>query len=99
MTGLFIGRADEVWAEHYRYDRTEAMRFSSWSAAKSVTSLLLGICIDRGLIGSLDDTAETYAPELAGSYHGGVTLRNLANMSSGAADPACFVSSLRISRV
>jgi CubicO group peptidase (beta-lactamase class C family) len=27
---------------------------------------------------------ERYVPELAGTLHGGATLRNLANMSSGA---------------
>ena len=54
---------------------------SRWS---SVTSLLLGICLDRGLIRSLDEPAEAYVPELKGTYHGSVTVRNLANMSSGA---------------
>jgi CubicO group peptidase (beta-lactamase class C family) len=36
--------------EHYFRERAATMRFQSWSMAKSVTSLLLGICIDRGLI-------------------------------------------------
>jgi CubicO group peptidase (beta-lactamase class C family) len=64
--------------------RTPETRFTSWSMAKSVTSLLLGICIDRGLIKSFDDPAERYVPELQGTLHGSTTLRNLANMSSGA---------------
>ena len=72
-----------ILSEHYRHERTPDMRFTSWSMAKSVTSLLLGICIDKGLISSLDDTAETYVPELVGTELGSVTLRNLANMSSG----------------
>ena len=70
--------------ERYRMGRTPETRFTSWSMAKSVTSLLLGICIDRGLIKSLDDPAEQYVPELQGTLHGTTTLRNLANMSSGA---------------
>jgi CubicO group peptidase (beta-lactamase class C family) len=45
--------------------------------------LLLGICIDRGLIESLDDSAEKYEPAFAGTELGGCTLRNLSNMSSG----------------
>jgi len=49
-----------------------------------VSSLLLGICLDRGLIASYDDTADTYVPQLVGTLHGQVTLRNLSNMSSGA---------------
>ena len=47
------------------------------------TALLLGICIDRGLIESLDDPAEKYEPAFAGTELGGCTLRNLSNMSSG----------------
>ena len=84
VTGLFIGRGDEIWLEEYRFARDGDMRFTSWSMAKSVTSLLLGVAIDRGLISSLDDTPDMYVPELKGSYHGAVTLRNLCNMSSGA---------------
>lgn len=83
-TGLFICRDDEILVEQYRFSRTESMRLTSWSMAKSVTSLLLGICLDRKLIRSYDDKAVTYLPELAGTLHGEVTLRNLSNMSSGA---------------
>ena len=53
--------------------------------AKSVTSLLLGICLDLKLIDSIDDVVEKYVPELAGSLHGGSRIRDLGNMSSGAA--------------
>ena len=56
----------------------------SWSMAKSVTAILLGICIDKKLIESYDDEAQKYVPELSKSYHGSITLRNLSNMSSGA---------------
>lgn len=84
VTALLIARKGEIWHESYRYGRTASMRLTSWSMAKSVTSLLLGICLDRKLIGSLDDTAERYVPELKGTLHGGTTLRNLGNMSSGA---------------
>ena len=83
VTSLLVAKHGTILAEHYRHERTSAMRFTSWSMAKSVTSLLLGICIDRGLIRSLDDTAETYVPEFSGTELGGCTLRNLANMSSG----------------
>ncbi|MEO8024173.1 serine hydrolase [Polaromonas sp.] len=85
VTSLLIARRGVILAEHYRFGRQPDMRLTSWSMAKSVTSLLLGICLDRGLLRSLDDTAQVYAEELKGSLHGGITLRNLANMSSGAA--------------
>ncbi len=85
VTGLLVARDGQILLERYRFDRTAAMRLTSWSMAKSVTSLLLGICLDRGLIASYDDEAQKYLPELHGTLHGGVTLRNLSNMSSGAA--------------
>ncbi|MDW5442366.1 serine hydrolase [Polaromonas sp. SM01] len=85
VTGLLIARQGVILAEHHPFDRQPQMRLTSWSMAKSITSLLLGICLDRGLIRSLDDTAQSYVEELQGTLHGGITLRNLANMSSGAA--------------
>ena len=83
-TGLLICRDDAIFHESYRFGRTAEMRLTSWSMAKSVTSLLLGICLDRRLIGSYDDLAEKYVPRLRGTLHGGVSLRHLSNMSSGA---------------
>lgn len=83
-TGLLICRGQDIFVEKYRHARTPSMRFTSWSMAKSVTSLLLGICLDRKLIDSFDDIASKYVPELAGTLHGSTTLRNLSNMSSGA---------------
>jgi hypothetical protein len=83
-TGLLICRDSSILYESYRRGRSAEMRLTSWSMAKSVTSLLLGICIDKGLINSYDDVAEKYLPELKGTLHGGTTLRNLSNMSSGA---------------
>lgn len=83
-TGLLICRDSSILYENYRRGRTAEMRLTSWSMAKSITSLLLGICIDKKLIESYDDTADMYLPELKGTLHGGTSLRNLSNMSSGA---------------
>jgi len=85
VTGLLIARKGTILHEAYQFERKPEMRMQSWSMAKSVTSLLLGICLDRGLIRSMEDTAQTYVEELQGTLHGGISLRNLANMSSGAA--------------
>jgi CubicO group peptidase (beta-lactamase class C family) len=84
VTGLLIARDNHILLERYRFARQPAMRLQSWSMAKSVTSLLLGICLDRGLIQSFDDLASRYLPELAGTLHGETSLRHLSNMCSGA---------------
>jgi CubicO group peptidase (beta-lactamase class C family) len=83
VTGLLILKNGEIVAERYRYGRTEDARFLSFSMAKSVTSMLVGIALERGLIASLDDAAQTYAKELEGSPYGQTTLRQLLRMSSG----------------
>lgn len=83
VTGLLILKDNQIVAEHYRYKRSERDRFISFSMAKSVNSLLIGIALDKGLIASLDDPAEKYVAELKGSGYGQTTIRQLLRMSSG----------------
>ncbi|MDP2262389.1 MAG: serine hydrolase [Hydrogenophaga sp.] len=82
-TGLLVLKNGEIVAEHYGYDRAPGARFISFSMAKSVTSLLVGVAHARGAISSLDDVAEKYAPALVGSAYGKTSLRHLLRMSSG----------------
>lgn len=82
-TGLIVLKDGQVVAEHYRYGRKEDARFLSFSMAKSVTSLLVGIAVDKGLIASLDDPAAKYAKGLAGTPYGDTPIRHLLRMSSG----------------
>ena len=82
-TGLLILKNGEIVAEHYRYGRTPDARFLSFSMAKSVTSLLVGMALQQGHIQSIDDTAETYDKSLMGSPYGATTVRQLLRMSSG----------------
>ena len=83
VTGLLILKNGEIVAERYRYGRTENARFLSFSMAKSVTSMLVGIALQKGVIASLDDPAEKYARQLEGSPYGATPLRHLLRMSSG----------------
>src|SRR5258707_7980154 len=85
VTGLLIARDDTILFEHYRYARTDKDRLLSNSMAKTITALLVGIAISEGAIRSIDDTAATYVPELAGTEYGATTLRALLHMSSGVA--------------
>ncbi|TWT05009.1 serine hydrolase [Reyranella sp. CPCC 100927] len=83
VTGLLILRDTRIAFERYQYDRTAAHRFYSASMAKTVTALLIGIALRNGKIRSVDDTAETYVPDLRGSAYGATPLRALLQMSSG----------------
>jgi CubicO group peptidase (beta-lactamase class C family) len=82
-TGLLIARGDQILVERYQYGRTDRHRFTSWSMAKTVTAMLIGIAIDEGRIRSVDDLAAAYVPELAGTEYGRTSLRHLLQMSSG----------------
>jgi len=82
-TGLLIARGDTILVERYQYGRTDRDCFTSWSMAKTVTSMLVGIAIAEGHIRSVDDLAAAYVPELAGTEYGKSSLRHLLQMSSG----------------
>src|SRR5919201_1765433 len=82
-TGLVVARDDTILVERYQYGRNDRHRFTSWSMAKTVTSMLVGIAIAEGRIRSVDDLAAAYVPELAGTEYGRTSLRDLLQMSSG----------------
>ncbi len=82
-TGLLIARGDTILVERYQYGRTDRHRFTSWSMAKTVTAMLVGIAIADGYIRSVDDLAAAYVPDLAGTEYGRTSLRHLLQMSSG----------------
>jgi len=82
-TGLIVARDDTVLVERYQYGRNDRHRFTSWSMAKTVTAMLVGIAIEEGRIRSVDDLASMYVPGLAGTEYGRTSLRHLLQMSSG----------------
>src|SRR5262245_41238211 len=47
-TGLLIARGDTIFVERYQYGRTDRHRLTSWSMAKTVTAMLIGIAIHEG---------------------------------------------------
>jgi CubicO group peptidase (beta-lactamase class C family) len=51
--------------------------------AKTVVAMLVGIALHEGAIASIDDAAQRYAPDLAGTAYGATSLRDLLAMSSG----------------
>src|SRR5437660_5969311 len=82
-TGFLIARGETILVERYQYGRNDRHRFTSWSMAKTVTSMLVGIAIAEGRIRSVDDPAAVYVPALAGTEYGRTFLRHLLQMSSG----------------
>ena len=83
-TGVLVLKDDEIVAERYNYDRTPDMRMLSNSMAKTVVALALGKALQEKHIRSLDDTAATYVPEIAGTLYGETRIVDLMRMASGA---------------
>jgi CubicO group peptidase (beta-lactamase class C family) len=83
VTGLLIAQGDTILLERYQYGRSDAMRLTSFSMAKTVIGILTGLAQEDGLIRSLDDPAETFAKSLAGTEYGRTPVRALLTMSSG----------------
>lgn len=82
-TGLLIARGDTILVERYQYDRRDTHRFTSWSMAKTITAMLVGIALEEKRIRSIDDRAGDYVPELAATEYGRTPIRHLLTMSSG----------------
>jgi CubicO group peptidase (beta-lactamase class C family) len=82
-TGLLVAQGDTILVERYQYGRTDRDRLTSWSMAKTVTAMLIGIAVQERVIRSIDDPAAVYVPELDGTEYGRTSLRHLLQMSSG----------------
>ena len=81
--GIMVLQDGKVRYEAYGLGLTHDDRWTSFSVAKSFTSTLLGAAIKDGFITSLDDPVTQYIPGLKGSAYEGVTVRQLATMTSG----------------
>jgi len=82
-TGLLVLKGDTIYIERYQYDRSPEQRMTSFSMAKTIVAMLVGIALSEGSIASPDDRAEKYVPDLAGTPYGETPIRHLLTMSSG----------------
>ncbi|HEY8683051.1 MAG TPA: serine hydrolase [Rhodanobacter sp.] len=83
LAGVMVLQHGRVRLKRYALGFGPAQRWESFSVAKSVTSTLVGIALQRGDIHSMDDTLGTYIPELRDSAYAGVTVQQLLTMTSG----------------
>ena len=85
VTGFLLAQGDRILVERYQYGRTEKHRLSTFSMAKTIVGLLVGLAVSDGAIKSIDEPAQTYVPALIGSEYGRTPVRALLSMSSGVA--------------
>lgn len=74
----------KVVAERYATGFTPDSRFMSWSVAKTVTAVMVGILVSDGRL-SLDDPVPVPAWRQGADPRGAITLRQMLNMTSGIA--------------
>lgn len=85
VAGLMVLRDGEIVFEEYGLGLKPQDRWTSFSVAKSFTSTLLGAAIEDGFIESLDTPVTSVVPSLAGTAYDGVTVGQVATMTSGVA--------------
>jgi CubicO group peptidase (beta-lactamase class C family) len=85
VTGLLILKDGRIAYEYYGGGNSDKTLWTSRSVAKSVVSILIGMAIKEGMIGSVDDPITRYLPELEGSAWDGVNLHDLMRHTSGVA--------------
>lgn len=82
-TGLLLMKDGKVLLERYQYGRKAEDRFTSWSMAKTVVAMAVGVAIAEGRIAGIDDPVDKYEPALKGTAWEGVSLRHVLHMASG----------------
>lgn len=83
VLGITIFDGQRIVHQRFFSERNADDLMPSFSMAKSLVSMMVGIAVDEGKIRSLDDKVSDYAPRLAQSAYRDSTIRNLLRMSSG----------------
>ena len=85
--GYLIIKDGYIIAEDYFRAFSSGQTHTSYSVAKSFTSAIIGIAIDKGFIGSVDDKISEYYTSLNNDtvqqWKKDITIRNLLTMTSG----------------
>lgn len=83
LAGVMVLQHGRIRLQRYAPGFGPQQRWTSFSVAKSVTSTLLGIALRRGDVHSMNDTLETYIPQLRDTAYARVTVEQLLTMTSG----------------
>ncbi len=78
-----IIKNDSLFYDQYWEGYNNASLSNSFSMAKSIVSVLVGIAIDEGKIKSIDEPVASYIPEFKQGELSKITIRHLLSMSSG----------------
>ncbi len=82
-TAFLVINNDSVIFEKYWGEHAKGTVSNSFSAAKTVVALLIGIAVNEGKIKSIDEPVGTYLPEYKEQGREVITIRHLLMMASG----------------
>lgn len=80
---FLVIRNDSILYETYRGGWNDTLTSNLFSATKSIVGMLVGIAMDEGKIGSVDNKVMKYIPEYNRGRQKDITIRNLLTMSAG----------------
>lgn len=80
---FLVVKDEKIVFEKYWDGYSAASRSNSFSMAKSIVSLLVGIAVEEGFIQSVDQPVGDFLTEFHEGGKSGVTIRHLLEMSSG----------------
>jgi CubicO group peptidase (beta-lactamase class C family) len=81
--GLLMIKNDSIVFEKYWDGYSDTSHSGSFSMAKSITSLLIGVALKEGLIKSIQEPVGNYLPEFKSEEKAAVKIIDLLTMSSG----------------
>ncbi len=84
-SAVLVIKDGEVRTERYMLTGGRDVNWLSMSVAKSFISAAVGIAVEEGHITSIEEPITKYALSLAGSAYDGVRIKDILQMSSGAA--------------
>ncbi len=82
-TAFVVIRNNKILHEQYWDDGSDTTRSNSFSAAKSIISLLIGCLLDEGKITSLDQPITDFIPGFKNTNGFNLRIKDLLTMSSG----------------
>ena len=83
IMAMMLIKNGKIVFEKYQYGTDEKSRFDSQSIAKTLTSIAIGVAVDRGEIRNLDDRMGDLVPGLQKSAIGAATVRQTLQMQCG----------------
>ena len=93
---LVVVRHGSIVFEQYAKGSDQDSTATSWSTAKSFTSALAGIAIEKGYIASVDTSAAEFIREWAEDERKNITIKDLLLMSSGLSESGDDATSMYI---